>query len=121
MNNRFSPIKYINSRILIFTIKTKEGILKILSVHAPDISKPNEETGAFYDILQEENKIPKHDKIIILVVLNASIKNKPIPLIMRRFNDDHINPNGEAICVYTSTTSHSIKSCGLVQEEKHQQ
>lgn len=66
-----------------------------ISVYAWNISKPKENSEAFYGALvDQENKTPKQNRILLLRDLNARDGNiLPIPSIMNGYNQDHINSN----------------------------
>ncbi|XP_030767414.1 craniofacial development protein 2-like [Sitophilus oryzae] len=66
-------IEYVCDRILRVKIMFDQPI-HIISVYAPDINKPEEMSMDFYENLQSAiDKIPRHEKIILLGDLNARI------------------------------------------------
>ncbi|XP_030753808.1 uncharacterized protein LOC115880664 [Sitophilus oryzae] len=70
-------IEYVCDRILRVKIMFDQPI-HIISLYAPDINKPEEMSMDFYENLQSAiDKIPRHEKIILLGDLNARIlKNR---------------------------------------------
>lgn len=77
-------------------IQIKEEILNIVGVYAPDISEPKEGAEPIYENLQNEvNKISKQNKLLRLGDLKERIENIRISSIVSRYNEDHININGE--------------------------
>lgn len=72
-----SKNKYINDTLVRITI-TLEKSLHVISLYAPDISKPEEMTEEFYEALQTEiNQLPQHEKVV-LFDLNARISNEVV-------------------------------------------
>ena len=75
--NNIIETKYFNDRILQVTIKRVRKCTQVISVYAPDTSKPREEINSFYEDLQAVlDSIGPQDEIIILGDLNATIENK---------------------------------------------
>ncbi|XP_030758928.1 craniofacial development protein 2-like, partial [Sitophilus oryzae] len=69
-------IEYVCDRILRVNIMFDQPI-HIISVYATDINKPEEMSMDFYENLQSAiDKIPRHEKIILLGDLNARIGNE---------------------------------------------
>ncbi|XP_055378928.1 craniofacial development protein 2-like [Condylostylus longicornis] len=89
---------YINERILRVVIDGGKEKLHFISVYAPDTNKSNEEIKGFYDDLQAEiEKVPKEHKIVILGDMNARVGNTEINGVKNRFNESHINENGQKL------------------------
>ncbi|XP_030750930.1 craniofacial development protein 2-like [Sitophilus oryzae] len=71
-------IEYVCDRILRVKIMSDQPI-HIISVYATDINKPEEMSMDFYENLQSViDKIPRHEKIILLGDLNARIGNEVV-------------------------------------------
>ncbi|XP_045467858.1 craniofacial development protein 2-like [Harmonia axyridis] len=90
---------YVNDRILQAIFKFQDtSITHIISVYAPDISKPSEEKDAFYEDLQRVlDGIPGKDEIMLLGDFNARVGNGVIRGLKNRFNEENINENGEQL------------------------
>jgi exonuclease III len=84
LHQKFLPnidkISYISERILQTTLLLDNKHIELISVYAPDISKPRSECEDFYTTLQDTlDTIPQDHYIIIMGDLNARIGNDPIP------------------------------------------
>ena len=97
--NNIIETKYVNDRILQVTIELKDRkCTHVISVYAPDTSKPREEINIFYEDLQAVlDSIGPQDEIIILGDLNARIGNEYIPGVKNRYNEEAKNESGEQL------------------------
>lgn len=90
-------IEYVCDRILRVKI-TFDQPIHIISVYAPDVKKPEEMSMDFYESLQSAiDKIPRHEKIILLGDLNARIGNEVVDGIKQKYNENITNRNGEIL------------------------
>lgn len=79
LHHPIQNIEYDNEELLQTTMKLDKGILHIISVYAPDISKPKEIREQFYLDLQDLlDQIPHRDQICIMGDFNADIGNEEI-------------------------------------------
>jgi hypothetical protein len=91
-------IEYVNHRILKIALKIENTLTNIISVYAPDITKPLEEIEEFYTQLEHIiSEVPVSEKLIMLGDFNARIGNTIIPGIKQRFNESALNRNGEML------------------------
>lgn len=97
--NKIVNASYVNDRILHVTMTlNKNKRTHLVSVYAPDTSKPQEAKDEFYYILQHTiDQIPNSDEIIILGDLNARVGDNVIPGIKERFNEEPVNENGNQL------------------------
>ena len=118
--NNIDNIIYFNERILQVTLKFPDAIWCILSVYAPDISKPKAMREEFYEDLQNIiDKSPKDAKLIIMGDMNARIGSSIIPGIKQRFNEDHMNENGYLLNSLCTTNSLRINNTFFKHKEQH--
>jgi exonuclease III len=109
---KFTPnidkISYTNERILQITLLLVNKHIELISVYAPDISKPRSQYEDFYTKLQDIlDTIPQDHHIIIMGDLNARIENDPIPGVKQRFNEDVQNDNGDLLVAFC--TQHNLR------------
>ena len=72
-------IAYINDRLIHATLEIQKKQIDIVSVYAPDISKPKVEREEFYNQLDVLlNTIPRENKLILAGDFSAKIGNKVI-------------------------------------------
>lgn len=96
--HHITNISYINDSLLYATLEIEKKRIDVVSVYAPDISKPKIEWEEFYSQLEEIfNTIPRENKVILAGDLNARIGNKVIDGITQRFNDEASNEKGELL------------------------
>jgi len=96
--NNIDNIEYISERIIQVTLTFPKTKWCLLSLYAPDISKPKEQREEFYEDLQNVvAQIPKDALLIMMGDMNARIGNMPVPGIKQRFNESEINENGDLI------------------------
>lgn len=89
---------YINHNIMQMTMELANETTHLISVYAPDASKPQEEREEFFDILQHTlQRIPTRDKAFIIGDLNSRVGNSVIPGIMHNFNEEYKNDNGDIL------------------------
>ncbi|XP_045466785.1 craniofacial development protein 2-like [Harmonia axyridis] len=86
-------------RILQTSFKLQDTVTThIISVYAPDITKPSDEKEAFYEDLQKVlDRIPRMEEVILLGDFNARVGNGVIGGLKNRFNEETINENGERL------------------------
>lgn len=96
--SNIEAIHYINHRIIQVSLKFNNDMVHIISVYAPDITKPRDDREEFYDKLEEViTNINRLDKIFIIGDTNARVGNTPIPGVMQHWNEDTVNENGEIL------------------------
>jgi exonuclease III len=105
LHQKFLPnidkISYTSERILQTTLLVDNKHIELISVYAPDISKPRSECEDFYTTLQDTlDTIPQDHHIIIMGDLNARVGNDPIPRIKQRFNEEAQNDNGDLLIAF---------------------
>jgi exonuclease III len=93
-------------------IKGKFNYLSIISVRAPTEEKPDEKKKLYEDLQKVNNKIPKHDIVIILGDLNAKIGKKDVYKNVAGKHTLHgiSNRNGEWVCEYAIAYNMKITS-----------
>jgi exonuclease III len=97
-----------NERICKLRIKGKFNNLSIVSVHAPTDKKDEEGEEKFYEDLQKiHNKIPKHDRVIIMEDLNAKIRKEEVyqQAAGKYTLHESANSNSEWACEYAKQTT----------------
>ncbi|XP_056647282.1 craniofacial development protein 2-like [Diorhabda sublineata] len=87
-------VQYISHSIIQITVELADECTHLLSIYAPDVSKPKEEREAFFDALQA---IPSIDKVFIMGDFNSRIGNTVIPGIMHSFNEGAVNDNRDIL------------------------
>ena len=83
----------------------KDNFAKIISVYAPTMTIPNENTEAFYNQLASVfSGITRTDKLLLIGDFNARIRrdNEKWPLIMGKHAFEKCNSNGELILALCS-------------------
>ncbi|XP_056641504.1 craniofacial development protein 2-like [Diorhabda sublineata] len=91
-------VQYISHSIIQITVELANERTHLLSIYAPDVSKPKEERKAFFDALQATlDKIPSKDKVFIMGDFNSRIGNTVILGIMHSFNEEAVNDNGDIL------------------------
>ncbi|XP_056647272.1 craniofacial development protein 2-like [Diorhabda sublineata] len=91
-------VQYISHSIIQIIVELANERTHLLSIYAPDVSKPKEEREAFFDALQAtSDKIPSKDKVFIMGDFNSRIGNTVIPGIMHSFNEGAVNDNGDIL------------------------
>ena len=78
--NNIENIEYTSERIIQVTLKFPQEKWCLLSLYAPDISKPKEQREEFYEALQNvTDQIPKGAILIMMGDMNARVGNMPVP------------------------------------------
>jgi hypothetical protein len=78
----------------------------LLSLYAPDISKPKEQREEFYEDLQNViDQIPKDALLIMMGDMNARVGNMPVPGVKQHFNEGKINDNRDILTNFCSMNS----------------
>ena len=96
--NNIEDIHYVDEHLLHVILNFESKKLHIISIYAPDINKPKDERLLFFQNLQNTiDQVPNDEKCFIMGDTNARIGNNVIPGVMQRFNEDHINENGELL------------------------
>lgn len=113
-------IAYISHRILKVTFLLENNKLHMISVYAPDMGRPEQETDSFYDNLQEViDELPRDEKVIVLGDLNARIGNEIVDGIKQRFNEDVTNCNGESLTMFCAQNNLRINNTYFPQKPRH--
>jgi len=113
-------IKYVNHRILIVTLKTNNEEIYLLSIYAPDISKPKEEVEEFYNKLQQEIVVlDTNNKMIIMGDFNGRIGNNIIDGIKQRYNEDVTNESGELLIQFCAHNQFRINNTYFPHKQQH--
>lgn len=109
--NNIDNIEYISERIIQVILTFPKTKWCLLSLYAPDISKPKEQREEFYEDLQNVvAQIPKDALLIMMGDMNARIGNMPVPGIKQRFNESEINENGDLLINFCSMNSLRINN-----------
>uniref|UniRef100_A0AAR5PA78 Endonuclease/exonuclease/phosphatase domain-containing protein n=1 Tax=Dendroctonus ponderosae TaxID=77166 RepID=A0AAR5PA78_DENPD len=96
--DNIETIDYINNRILIANITVGNKPLHIISVYAPDVSKPDQSMSEFYENLESQiYKIPKEETLILLGDLKARIGKQVVDDVKQAFNEEVLNQQGEML------------------------
>ncbi|XP_030750157.1 uncharacterized protein LOC115877947 [Sitophilus oryzae] len=112
-------IEYVCDRILRVKIMFDQPI-HIISVYAPDINKPEEMSMDFYENLQSAiDKIPRHEKIILLGDLNARIGNQVVDGIKQKYNENITNRNGEILTEFCGQNELRINNTYFPHKEQY--
>ena len=94
--NNIDNIEYISERIIQVTLKFPQAKWYLLSLYAPDISKPKEQREEFYEDLQNSvDQKPRDALLIMMGDMNARVGNMPITGVKQRFYEAEINENGD--------------------------
>jgi endonuclease/exonuclease/phosphatase family metal-dependent hydrolase len=113
-------IDYVSDRILRVTLSINNTSVHLISIYAPDICKPREETEEFYNKLQDTiEHLPSSDKVIILGDFNARIGKHEIQGIKQRFNEDVLNENGVQLIDFCSRNEMRINNTFYPHKEQH--
>ena len=93
--NNIDNIEYISKRIIQVTLTFPKATWCLLSLYAPDISKPKEQREEFYEDLQHVvAQVPKDALLIMMGDMNTRIGYMLVPGVKQCFNESEINENG---------------------------
>ncbi|XP_050455237.1 craniofacial development protein 2-like [Cataglyphis hispanica] len=111
---------YTSERIMRVTLDIGREKIHLISVYAPDSNKSEKEIDDFYETLQEEiDKIPEEHKILIMGDLNARIGNAVVDGVKQRFNEAHINDNGEKLVAFCAQNRLRINNTYYDHKDQH--
>ncbi|XP_050455169.1 craniofacial development protein 2-like [Cataglyphis hispanica] len=111
---------YTSERIMRVTLDIGREKIHLISVYAPDSNKSEKEIDDFYETLQEEiDKIPEEHKILIMGDLNARIGNAVVDGVKQRFNEAHINDNGEKLDAFCAQNRLRINNTYYDHKDQH--
>jgi len=118
--NNIEDIEYISERIIQVTLKFPQTKWYLLSLYAPDISKPKEQREEFCEDLQNViDQIPQDVLLITMGDMNARVGNMPVPGVKQRFNEEEINDNGDLLMNVCSMNSLRINNTFLNHKRNH--
>jgi hypothetical protein len=118
--NNIDNIEYTNERVIQVTLKFPKAKWYLISLYAPDISKPKEQREEFYEDLQYVIDQKPRDAILIMTGdMNARVGNMPIPGIKQRFNEGEINDNGDLLINFCSMNSLRINNTFFNHKRNH--
>lgn len=118
--NNIEDIKYVNERILKTTLKINNTVTHLLSIYAPDISKPKEESEHFYELLQDTlDQTGGTDEVIILGDFNARIGNETLLNVKQKYNESIINENGELLIDFCARNELRINNTYFPHKSQH--
>jgi len=104
--NNIDNIEYTSEQIIQVTLKFPQVKWCLLTLYAPDISKPKEQREEFYEDLQNViDQIPKDTLLIMMGDMNARVGNMPVPGVKQCFNEGEINDNGDLLINFCSMNS----------------
>ena len=115
----FEPI---NERISKLRLKGKFYNITIINVHAPTEEKDEETKERFYAELQQiQEKVPKHNLVIILGVYNAKIgRERAYQKVIRKHTlHDKTNRNGELVSEYAIANDMFVASTYFQHKNVH--
>ena len=115
----FEPI---NERIYKLRLKGKYHNITIINIHAPTEEKDEETKERFYAELQQtQEKVPKHDPLIILGDYNAKIgRERAYQKVIRNHTlHDITNRNGELVYEYTIANNMVVASTFFQHKNIH--
>ncbi|XP_050456668.1 craniofacial development protein 2-like [Cataglyphis hispanica] len=111
---------YTSEKIMRVTLDIGREKIHLISVYAPDSNKSEKEIDDFYETLQEEiDKIPEEHKILIMGDLNARIGNAVVDGVKQRFNEAHINDNGEKLVAFCAQNRLRINNTYYDHKDQH--
>lgn len=112
--------EYISERIITVALKTRNSLLHVLSVYAPEDCKPKIDKDEFYDTLQSSlDKIPRNQPVLVLGDLNARIGNNVIHGIKNRFNEEACNDNGVMLTQFCADNELRINNTFFKHKIQH--
>ena len=115
----FEPI---NERICNVRLKGKYHNITIINIHAPTEEKDEDTKERFYAELQQiQEKVPKHDLLIIIGDYNAKIGRERVyqKAIRNHTLHETSNRNGELTCEYAIANDMVIASTFFQHENTH--
>jgi len=115
----FEPI---NERICKIRLKGKYHNITLINIHAPMEEKDDDVKKQFYAELQQiQEKVPKHDMLIILGGCNAKIGREKAyqKVTVKHTLDDTTNGNGELVCEYATVNDMVVASTVFQNKKIH--
>ena len=114
----FEPI---NERICKIRLKGKHRNITLIDIHAPTEENDDDVKEQFYAELQQvQEKVPKHELLIILADCNANIgREKAYQKVTSKHTlHDTTNGNGEPVCEY-ATVNDMVVASTFFQHKKN--
>jgi exonuclease III len=115
----FEPI---NERICKLRLKGKYHNITIINIHAQTEEKDEDTKERFYEELQQiQEKVPKHDLLIILGDYNSKIRRERAYQNVTRNHTLHdiTNRNGELVCEYAIANDMVVASTFFQHKNIH--
>jgi len=115
----FEPI---NERICKIHLKGKYHNITLINIHAPTEEKDDDVKEQFYaEPQQVQEKVPKHDLLIILGDCNAKIgREKAYQKVTSKHTlHDTTNGNGELVCEYATVNDKVVASTFFQPKKIH--
>ena len=118
--NNIDNIEYFSERIIQVTLKFPQTKWCLLSLYAPDISKPKEQREEFdEDLRTVVAQLPQDALLIMMGDMNARIENMPVPGVKQRFNEGEINDNGDLLIKFCSMNALRINNTFFNHKYSH--
>ena len=115
----FEPI---NERICKIRLKGKYRNITLINIHASTEEKDDDVKEQFYAELQQvQEKVPKHDLLIILGDCNAKIEREKAyqKVTSKHTLHDKTNGNGQLVCEYATVNDMVVASTFFQHKKIH--